>query len=75
MDNEQLNDLINSGNEDALGEASKAIKARILATGVTEKQASAAMYYAYEHGHAYGEAEVQRTALNLCTEVFEAENF
>jgi hypothetical protein len=75
MDNWKINDLINSQNLDAHGYAHVEIKERIMKTGVNKKQADAAMYYAYEHGHSAGEDEVLRIALNLCSEVFEAANF
>lgn len=75
MDNEQIHDLINSDNEDAMAEAARAIQSRIFATGVTSKQAAAAMHYAYERGHSAGYGEVLRMALNLCTDVFEATDF
>lgn len=74
LSNEQIHELINCGNQIAHGEASNAIRSRILKTGVTVKQANAAMYYAYERGHSAGYDEVLRMALNLCSEVFEAAN-
>lgn len=53
--------------------ALSAIRARIRKTGVSDKVANAAMYYAYEQGHSCGEYEVCNIAYNMLIEVFEAD--
>jgi hypothetical protein len=77
MQDDEIYALINKVESDRSDDASyqaahDAIKARIVAAGANEKQASAAMYYAYEHGHSSGYGEVLRIAFNLLTEVFDA---
>jgi hypothetical protein len=69
MDNKQIYELINAGKH---GEANKAILDRLMASGARDAVAQAAMWYAYDHGHASGEGEVCRIAMGLLTEVFEA---
>lgn len=53
-------------------DADVAIRERLAATNLTEKQASALMYYAYEQGHSAGEYEVLLVAFGLLTEIAEA---
>jgi hypothetical protein len=69
LTNQEIHDLINN---ERYEEADNAIRERLAATGVRDKVASAAMFYAYEHGHSAGEDETLRIALNLVTDVFEA---
>jgi hypothetical protein len=53
-------------------EANTAIRERLSATNLTEKQVGAMMYYAYEQGHAYGEHEVLHHAMTMLTDIAEA---
>ena len=46
-------------------EADKAIRERMKAAGMSDKQVSGLMMYAYDQGHAYGEDEVLGNAMGL----------
>jgi hypothetical protein len=67
--NDEIWNLINTHQ---FKEADIAIRERLAATNLTEPQASALMYYAYERGHSSGEHEVLNFAMELLTSIAEA---
>ena len=69
MKNEEIWQLIT---DQKFKEADDAIRERLKFTNFSEKQISGLMYYAYDHGHSAGQAEVLSIALSLTTNIAEA---
>jgi len=73
VDHESDEGIRKAIDEKKYGAALFSIRSRIRKTGVSDRVADAAMYYAYDRGHSAGEDEVCNMSLNLLHEVFEAD--
>lgn len=62
LSNQEIYDLKRDKKYD---EADEAIRERMKAAGLNDKQVSGLMMYAYDQGHAYGQDEVLGNAMGL----------